>query len=102
MSSITDSSTLAKILPGITKSDLTTVSDALKLTTVVNLMSASLVNSIALTSNQRSAVLSSLLSSLSNIAGSTNATVYLANLTSGQLSSLYPLFIEAKFVWFFC
>jgi hypothetical protein len=45
---------------------------------------------------KRAAILSSLLNSLSHLANSTNATVYLAQLSAANCQILYPLFIEAK------
>lgn len=52
LASITDLGTLSKILPGITKTDLITIPDASKVDTIVNIVNASLVNGIAMTSNQ--------------------------------------------------
>ena len=41
-------------------------------------------------------MLNALLNSLNTITSAKNLTVSLSNLTSTQLSILYPLFIEAK------
>lgn len=41
-------------------------------------------------------MLNSLLVSLKNISGSNDIGIYLGNLTTTQLATLYPLFIEAK------
>ena len=46
-------------------------------------------------------MLSSLLNSLSKIKKSTDPSAYLDLLTSIQCDSLYPLFIEAKYLIFF-
>lgn len=40
----------------------------------------------------------SLLISLSTLSSSSNASIYLSLLNSTQAMSLYPLFIEAKFI----
>ena len=45
---------------------------------------------------KRNAILSALLHSLSDLANSTNATIYLELLNSTDCEILYPLFIEAK------
>jgi len=49
-------------------------------------------------SEQRSTMLSSLVSSLQVLSNSTNATVYLGFLNKTVLQSIYPLFIEAEWV----
>jgi hypothetical protein len=41
-------------------------------------------------------MLNALLNSLNTITSTNNLTITLSNLTSTQLSILYPLFIEAK------
>jgi hypothetical protein len=45
---------------------------------------------------KRTAILSALLRSLSDLENSTNATIYLQLLNSTDCEILYPLFIEAK------
>lgn len=52
LASITDLNTLSKILPGITKSDLTSVSNDYKVNTIVNILNASLTYNVLTTSNQ--------------------------------------------------
>lgn len=52
LSSINDISTLSKILPGITKSDLSNIEDSAKINSIVNLVNASNLNAISMTSIQ--------------------------------------------------
>jgi len=96
ISSITSLSTISTLLPGITADSLTCITDSLKIATVVNIVNSALTYGYTSTSVQRGAILSSLLNSLSTLANSTNATVYLAQLSAANCQILYPLFIEAN------
>ena len=44
-------------------------------------------------------MLSTLVNSLASTTNTTNASVYLYQLSTSQLSVLYPLFIEAKYIF---
>jgi len=52
LSNITDIDTLSKVLPGINKNDLLQIPDNNKINVLVNLLNASSINQIALTSSQ--------------------------------------------------
>lgn len=97
LASLSDVSTLGKILPGVTPSDLNAITNpATKISVITNLGNAGLTSGITPTSSQRSAMLSNLLTALTSYTSSSNATFYLGNLTTNQLEYLYPLFVEAK------
>ena len=61
----------------------------------MRLLNASTTSNIALTSYQRSAMLSSLLTSLQTTSGSILPQNYLTQLTIDQINILYTLFIES-------
>ena len=86
---------MSKVLSGIKKSDLNKIDDSSKVNSIVTMLSTSLSKNVDLTSSQRADMLNSLTSSLKIITGSTDPSVYLNNLTTTQLQSLYPIFIEA-------
>jgi len=96
LAAITSTTTLAQILPGITKSSINSIPSSSAPATLTNIANASIVNSIPITGIQRSNMLNALLTALYANASTTNLTVALNYLSTSQLSVLYPLFIEAN------
>jgi len=96
LENISDLDTLSKILAGITADDLNEISNEKRWMSIVNIMNASLISGIEVSSLQRAVMLQGLLVSLSANTSSQVASVNLAFLTKEQTNVLYPLFIEAS------
>lgn len=92
---ITDLSLLSKVITGVKKSNLKKIPTASRISTIYNMVKASLDNSVPLSSNQRRDMRASLIEGLIELNG-TNPADYLSVLTSEQVKVLYPLFIEAS------
>ena len=117
VSSSIDQTTMLKILPGLTIDDLKNIDENTKINSIVNIAKASLTSKVQMNSIQviwryfltdfnkliffvlikRSTLLTTLLNYLQKISSSSlDSSVYLKHLTTTQIESLYPLFIEAK------
>lgn len=91
-----DDNQLSKIIPGIKKKDLEGISDSKKSIHLMRILKVAEKEEIELTSSQRSVMRNSLIASLESLTNSKNASVYLSHLTSSQIDTLYPLFIESS------
>jgi len=90
--------TFAKLLPGVVQSDLNNItSDSKRMSSITNLVLASTSQLINMTSTQRAFFLSTYLLSMRSYYNVTNLTALVSFISSSDASTLYPIFIEAKY-----